>query len=91
MSEAVQTKQRICKKCLLRDLAAKDQKNIKRYLDAIKPQDHAEEEIYEARLAVCRECEKLIDATCQACGCYVELRAAIRHGRCPYKKWNGNK
>lgn len=89
MSETVKTEQRICKKCLLRDLAAKDQKNIKRYLDAIKPQDRADEKTYEERLAVCRECERLIDATCQACGCYVELRAAVRHGRCPYKKWSG--
>lgn len=87
MLESEQKKQRICKKCLLRDLAVKDQKNLKKYLDAIKTQDRAPEVIYEARLVVCRECEKLKEATCQACGCYVELRAAVRHGRCPYKKW----
>lgn len=78
---------RICKKCLLRDLAIEDQKNIKRYIDAIKPQDRTKESAYEERLAVCRACEKLMNATCQACGCYVELRAALVHGRCPYKKW----
>lgn len=83
----VQTEKRVCKKCLLRDLAAADQKNIKRYLDAIKRQDRADEQVYEQRLAVCKECDRLYEATCQACGCYVELRAAIRHGRCPYKKW----
>lgn len=82
-----QMKQRICKKCLLRDLAMEDQKHIQRYLDAIRQQDRADEQIYEQRLAVCRECDRLIEATCQACGCYVELRAAVRHGRCPYKKW----
>lgn len=86
MSE-IQTKQRICKKCLLRDLAVQDQKNMQRYLDAIKIQDRTDENTYEKRLAICRECDKLFEATCQACGCYVELRAAIRHGRCPYKKW----
>lgn len=78
---------RICKKCLLRDLAAEDQKNIKSYIDAIKPRDRTDGKAYEARLAVCMKCDKLVEATCQACGCYVELRAAIRHGRCPYKKW----
>lgn len=78
---------RICKKCLLRDLAAEDQKNIGKYLAAIKKEDRAKEEIYEERLAACRECGKLQEATCQACGCYVELRAAIRLGKCPYKKW----
>ena len=73
--------QRICKKCLLRDLAAEDQKNIGKYIGAIKPQDRTDGEAYEERLAVCMKCEKLVEATCQACGCYVELRAAIRHGR----------
>ena len=79
--------QRICKKCLLRDLAAEDQKNIGKYIGAIKPQDRTDGEAYEERLAVCMKCEKLVEATCQACGCYVELRAAIRHGICPYQKW----
>lgn len=88
MPQTPAEKRRICKKCLLRDLAVQDQKNIKRYLDAIKPADRASEEVYEERLAVCRECSKLNEATCQACGCYVELRAAVMHGRCPYKKWN---
>lgn len=83
----MQTEKRICKKCLLRDLAVEDQKNIKRYLDAIKRQDRVDEQVYEQRLTVCKECDRLHEATCQACGCYVELRAAIRHGRCPYKKW----
>ena len=80
--------QRICKKCLLRDLAAEDQKNIGKYIGAIKPQDRTDGEAYEERLAVCMKCEKLVEATCQACGCYVELREAIRHGRCPYQKWS---
>lgn len=78
---------RICKKCLLRDLAAKDQKNLSKYLAVIKKQDKVSDEVYEQRLNVCRECERLIEATCDACGCYVEFRAAVKTGRCPYKKW----
>lgn len=78
---------RICKKCLLRDLAAEDQKDLQKYLNVIKKQDRASDDEYERRLAVCRECEKLIGATCEACGCYVEFRAAAKHSRCPYKKW----
>ena len=58
--------QRICKKCLLRDLAAEDQKNIGKYIGAIKPQDRTDGEAYEERLAVCMKCEKLVEATCQA-------------------------
>ncbi len=82
-----QAKQRICKKCFLKDLSAEDQKNMQRYLDAVKKQDRTKDSVYEARLAVCSACEKLQDATCQACGCYVQLRAAVRHGKCPYQKW----
>ncbi len=87
MPESEQKQQRICKKCLVRDLAVQDQKDLKKYLNAIKAQDRVQENVYEARLAVCRKCKKLHEATCQACGCYVELRAAVRHGRCPCKKW----
>ena len=38
---------------------------------------------YQARLAACRECVQLVNATCQLCGCYVEIRAAKRSARCP--------
>ncbi len=78
---------RVCTRCLLRDLAEKDQAELQKYLQVIKQQDKADSEVYEKRLQVCRQCELLLDATCQACGCYVEFRAAVRHGRCPKKKW----
>ncbi len=47
----------------------------------------APEEEYERRLTLCKDCEKLLQGTCLACGCYVELRAAARGGHCPKKKW----
>lgn len=78
---------RICKKCFLRDLAEEDQKDLKKYLAAIKPKDRASEAMYEERLSVCRECDKLNEATCEACGCYVEFRAYARDSHCPKKKW----
>ena len=78
---------RICKKCLLRDLAKEDQKDLKKYLNAIKPADRASEELYEKRLDICRGCEKLVEATCVSCGCYVEYRAYAGVSRCPEKKW----
>lgn len=76
-----------CKMCLLRDLAEKDQKELKKYLAVIKPSERATEELYEERLLICRSCEKLVNATCDACGCYVEIRAYSASGRCPKKKW----
>lgn len=78
---------RFCKKCLIRDLAVEEQKDLQKYIDVIKKQDRVNDEVYEARLNICRECDKLLDATCEACGCFVEYRAIIKHGKCPYKKW----
>ena len=85
--------QRICLRYLLRDMIALDSskqaelEKIKNYREAIKQTDRVKDTEYEARLAVCRTCEKLIDGTCLACGCYVELRAAVRMSHCPKKKW----
>lgn len=77
----------ICKKCLLREMAEADAKMIEVYREAIKREDRVEEKVYESRLAVCKVCDLLNAGTCGACGCYVELRAAARAGRCPHKKW----
>lgn len=76
-----------CKKCLLRDMAEEDARHLERYREAIKPGDRVDDEEYERRLSVCKECDLLNAGTCGACGCYVELRAAAKAGRCPYKKW----
>ena len=85
--------QRICTRCLLREMIASDASKqaelemIKKYRDAIKQSDRVSEEEYENRLSVCRECEKLLSGTCGVCGCYVELRAVGKASHCPKKKW----
>jgi hypothetical protein len=78
---------RICKKCLLRDMAEQDQKNLKKYLSAIKEEDRVNEAAYENRLSICTKCDFLQEATCLACGCYVEFRALGKRTSCPKKKW----
>ena len=78
---------RICKQCLLRDMAGEAQYGLQKYIDAIKPKERTSEEQYEQRLEICKQCSMLLEGTCQACGCYVELRAAVEHSRCPKKKW----
>lgn len=78
---------RICKKCLLREMAEADQAMIEKYKNAIKEDDRVSQEQYETRLSVCKECERLNAGTCAACGCYVELRALVPLSHCPYKKW----
>lgn len=78
---------RICKKCLLREMAQEDVMQIEKYKEAIKKEDRVGDDVYEERLAVCKSCELLLAGTCSACGCYVELRAVAKTGRCPHKKW----
>lgn len=68
-------------------MAEEDAKKIESYKDAIKEKDRVSEVVYEERLAVCKSCDMLNAGTCGACGCYVELRAVGKTGRCPYKKW----
>ncbi len=68
-------------------MAEEDAGQIRRYQEAIKEPDRVMPAIYEERLAACKSCELLNTGTCGACGCYVELRALAKNGRCPYKKW----
>ena len=77
----------ICKRCLLRELSEADRLNIAKYKDAIKKADRVSENLYETRLAICKDCELLNVGTCNGCGCYVELRALSKTGKCPRKKW----
>lgn len=77
----------ICTRCLLREMTDKNRPDIKKYQDAIKEEERAENEVYESRLLVCKSCDKLNTGTCMACGCYVELRAMSKRASCPKKKW----
>ncbi len=78
---------RVCKKCLFREMAEEQQKDLKKYLAVIKPQDKVAPGVYEKRLSICKSCDKLLEATCEACGCYVEYRAVVERSHCPKKKW----
>lgn len=60
---------------------------IQKYKEAIKAAEQVSDEIYEQRLVVCKSCEHLNAGTCNACGCYVELRAAAKIAHCPYQSW----
>lgn len=77
-----------CVRCLLQDYDEEAYvSKLLRVIRLMKPQEKAGEEEIARRLGICRECEKLEMGTCLACGCYVELRSALKNGRCPYKKW----
>ena len=77
-----------CRKCLLEQFDEERYLTlIRKEIDWMDEEMRAQEELYRKRLACCTECEKLMQGTCLACGCYVELRAAARRGNCPRKKW----
>ena len=83
-------KRRICKKCLLAELDNKELlAKVREAVERLDKDDRVTDGEYDARIAVCKDCDFLNEGTCNACGCYVELRAAAKAGRCPYKKWDG--
>lgn len=78
-----------CIRCLLEEIDPEAyERDIRRILVHMEPGEKAAEPDIRRRLAVCRECDYLSKGTCNACGCFVELRAALRDGKCPYRKWN---
>ncbi len=80
--------QRLCKRCLVRDMDNKQMYHtMYEYISHLDEEIKASPEVYESRLAICKGCERLLEGMCNACGCYVELRAAIRIRVCPYEKW----
>ena len=78
-----------CKRCLLRDLAdsADILSQVEKTRKLMSDSEKAGDALYEKRLSICKECDKLIDATCLRCGCYVEIRALAKGASCPGKKW----
>lgn len=80
---------RICRRCLTRDMVGQEEyfRSLHEYIENLDLDIRAESQLYEKRLAVCRECDMLLQGMCRSCGCYVELRAAIAKNSCPGKKW----
>jgi len=62
-------------------------KMIGQHIEFLSEEDRATKEENDKRLSICKDCEKLNAGTCLSCGCYVEIRAAIKKSRCPNKKW----
>lgn len=58
-----------------------------RYRENLLEEEKASDELYQERLATCKECDYLFEAMCKSCGCYVEIRASVRKQNCPYSRW----
>ena len=82
--------QRICRRCLAKDMPdASYFDNMYEYIRQLDPEIKAEDSLYEESLAFCKECDHLLNGMCRICGCFVEMRAAIRKNHCPdiHGKW----
>lgn len=81
--------QRICKRCLTRDMTdqASYFQNMYDHIAGLDETIKTSQPLYDKRLLVCKSCDLLNAGMCRACGCYVELRAAMKKNHCPYNKW----
>lgn len=80
---------RFCRKCLIRDMTDQEEyfRSLREYIENLDVDVKVPEALYEERLAVCRQCDLLFEGMCRSCGCYVELRAAVKKNVCPWKRW----
>ena len=82
---------RVCKKCLLLEAGErKSYETVKGYLENLDENQKVSESDYKKRLVYCRACENLISGMCRKCGCYVEIRAALKNKQCAdydNRKW----
>lgn len=74
-------------RCLLAEAdEAETLKTIKERISLLDENIKCDAEEYEKRLNICSSCENLVNGFCGKCGCYVELRAAVKNNRCPCEK-----
>ena len=77
-----------CRKCLLREAFPEDyEKYVGNLLNKISSGMRTPEEIYQQRLSLCKACDQLNNGTCMGCGCLVELKAACKNEKCPFRRW----
>lgn len=88
----MEQQKRICRKCLTADMDQVEYfANLHTYIANLDADIKVDSQIYNERLTVCKNCDLLADGMCRACGCFVELRAAIGKNSCPYDKWLAQK
>ena len=80
--------EKVCRKCLLSEMdQAEYERLIVKGLSGLKESDRLTDKVYNDRLQICRMCDNLISGTCLLCGCYVEIRGALKKGKCPKNNW----
>ena len=75
---------RVCRKCLLADMNEEDfYRTLRSHIQNLDEDLKVDGAVYQKRLEQCRTCDDLISGMCRICGCYVELRAAMKKNACP--------
>ncbi len=79
---------RKCRRCqLYEQLDKRQNESFDKLIDRIPSDERTEDSLYDKRLSCCEKCGYIINGTCRACGCYVELRAAMKQSECPHSYW----
>lgn len=80
-----------CKRCLLEESGKKrTYESVRDYLNNLSFDLKVSDELYSKRLDLCKTCNHLISGMCLKCGCYVQVRAALKDRECPNhddRKW----
>lgn len=63
--------------------------SIKDEIKVIKDDLVSSDELYNQRIAECKQCEHYREETyqCRECGCFVPFKAQIKKAQCPLRKW----
>lgn len=58
--------------------------------DLFNKHNYTEDELSDARMEICNDCDRLIDLTkqCRECGCFMVLKTKLINASCPLGKWN---
>ena len=78
-------------RCLLFEAGQADMaRTVAEYVASLDESVRTPEDVYQARLGICQDCDQLMNGTCRLCGCYAETRAAKKGQQCPMvpAKWD---
>jgi len=72
-----------CRRCLLSEMNHEEYQNgLYEYIKNLGEDNRAPQELYKTRLAICKECDELINGMCKLCGAFVEYRAVKKSSYC---------
>lgn len=78
-----------CKRCSVKTaLSDSDIQKMVNEVTNMKGICLTDKDTYNSRFKICLDCDKFMyGSTCGVCGCVMQVRARLRDGKCPKKKW----